>query len=588
MTSCNTNDSNNTPKPTATTTHELFSVIQAATAVPTMVMPIYTLVPTVTSVLPATATITPVPVATSTVNAQLIGDEGTYVRSMPGTMGQIDRIVNGAAPLTIVGRTADSIWLQVVFDGGVGGWVHSDDMIINIDLNGIEISGIAEEAIIEGTVKMDAGGLRMRERPDSNSAVITNLDALQSLNIEGRLSDNSWIRVVTSGGHEGWVATEYIDIKNATEEIPIVEADTVTVATTFDAEVIAEGDGLRVRSRASLNGELIIKLPSFSQLHIVGRTADNTWLEIVTTDGYRGWVWTNYLRVRIDLSNIAVTGEAEVVELLQPPPEGYTIRPGGQRIGLISGISSHSREIFIRGQSLGNRANVFSKVGDSLTDTPYMFGPIGWNAYELGEFGYLQTVVHYFQNANAREGNSFVNPSMAAYGGWTTEMVLDAQYADQSICRAGEIPLECEYRVTKPSIVLIMLGTNDITFMGGDIYRANLSRIVEISIERGVIPVLSTLPVRRDAENVDTTFFNNIIHEVSMAYDVPLWDFWAASKDLPNNGLANDNLHLSFPPPGDYSLAANFNVENLDYGYTIRNLTALQVLDAIWRQVLSG
>ena len=59
---------------------------------------------------------------------------------------------------------------------------------------------------------------------------------------------------------------------------------------------------------------------------------------------------------------------------------------------------------------------------------------------------------------------------------------------------------------------------------------------------------------------------------------------------LPNNGLEADGVHPSYPPDtiGQWEAAANFVGENLQYGYNMRNLSALQVLDALWRQVILG
>lgn len=46
-----------------------------------------------------------------------------------------------------------------------------------------------------------------------------------------------------------------------------------------------------------------------------------------------------------------------------------------------------------------------------------------------------------------------------------------------------------------------------------------------------------------------------------------------------------DGIHPSAPglAPDDYGAAADLSPENLTYGYTVRNLTALQALDAVWR-----
>jgi hypothetical protein len=76
---------------------------------------------------------------------------------------------------------------------------------------------------------------------------------------------------------------------------------------------------------------------------------------------------------------------------------------------------------------------------------------------------------------------------------------------------------------------------------------------------------------------------NGIIVRLAREYDVPLWDYWSALQALPNDGLSGDGVHPSYP---SIAGAANFTPDNLQYGYTVRNLLALQALDAVWRGAL--
>jgi len=55
---------------------------------------------------------------------------------------------------------------------------------------------------------------------------------------------------------------------------------------------------------------------------------------------------------------------------------------------------------------------------------------------------------------------------------------------------------------------------------------------------------------------------------------------------LGSDGYDLDKVHPSVPPKG-YAGAADFRAPNLHYGYVIRNLTALQMLDLVWRATRS-
>jgi hypothetical protein len=102
-----------------------------------------------------------------------------------------------------------------------------------------------------------------------------------------------------------------------------------------------------------------------------------------------------------------------------------------------------------------------------------------------------------------------------------------------------------------------------------------------------VIPVLSTIPPRLDntVYNARVVRYNAIIIRMAAAKRLPLWNYWLAlqSPELIDNGLSGDRIH-----PNTYrtTQSADFSQEGLRYGYNQRNLTALQVLDAVRRIVI--
>lgn len=242
-----------------------------------------------------------------------------------------------------------------------------------------------------------------------------------------------------------------------------------------------------------------------------------------------------------------------------------------------------ARQIFLHGQSLGNRPDVFSKVGDSITATPLFLNPVGAGNLDLYTYTYLQPVVTFFSQTTARDHNSFANSSLAAWPGWTSFDLLDPARASPEVCRTGESPLLCEYRVTRPALALIMIGTNDVKRGTDNVtYRANLESIVQLSINMGVIPILSTIP---DFPGSTTRVgeLNTIIASVATENGLPIWNYWAMMRDLPNQGISADQVHPSAPPNGETGI---FTLDNLQYGYTMRNLSALMILDELWKGAL--
>jgi hypothetical protein len=78
---------------------------------------------------------------------------------------------------------------------------------------------------------------------------------------------------------------------------------------------------------------------------------------------------------------------------------------------------------------------------------------------------------------------------------------------------------------------------------------------------------------------------NDIVEKLSREYSVPLLDLHQVTVKLPNHGFGSDGFHFNVPPDGR---TAFFTGDHMNYGYTIRNLTALQMLDAVRRLILTN
>lgn len=356
---------------------------------------------------------------------------------------------------------------------------------------------------------------------------------------------------------------------------PVVAATLTPLPTSSpSAQVCPTCDQLRLRDAPGTAGGIIGMLNAGLMLSIIGRTADNAWVQVVLDDGRNGWVAAQYLTITIDLNLVSITGTAQ---------DQVVTGPGN--IDIVSGVTSHARQIFLDGRAKGNQPFAFSRVGDSISASPNFLNPIGYGNYTLGDYGYLGGAISFFSGPNGRGANPFAAGSIAARNGWSTESVLNPANADPGVCSSGETPLACEYRVSKPAVALIMFGTNDSGGMPTETFRANLQAIVQISINMGVIPVLSTIPPKHYNPATDgrVAEFNQVIIATAQAYDIPLWNYWLAMSRLPGEGLAADGVHPNEPPDG---LNGILDAAHLQYGYPTRNLTALQVLYTLWQQVL--
>ena len=288
--------------------------------------------------------------------------------------------------------------------------------------------------------------------------------------------------------------------------------------------------------------------------------------------------------LELDLAVIAESHptdtEVSPTPSLTPSPLPTSIPTPSPTPHIVNGISSqdfivmddltrlHVREIFSKGQSLGRDPQALSRVGDSIIETDQFLVRFGTGDYDLGPFSHLQPVVDYF------------SPSFERYGagirrGLTSWMVIDPSRSDPQLCQPDESMIVCEIRLNNPSMLILVLGTNDIGAV--DRFDSSMRQIISYTIEQGVIPILSTKADRyegRDNRN------NETIRQIAAEYQVPLWDFELVSQTLPGQGLAQDNVHLTFLSEFDYNQPTS-----LQRGYGLFNLTAMMVLDEVWHEM---
>jgi LysM repeat protein len=353
-------------------------------------------------------------------------------------------------------------------------------------------------------------------------------------------------------------------------------AEPAQIAAGLSAKVKMDTGGLRLRKGPGLDADVITKLPDATPLNLLARTGDSVWLEISLSDGTRGWVMSGYVDAIGSVASIVVAQSAQA-----PPIANATAAPP-QSVPrdepYLSAISAKVAAIYRAGQAKGNRANAFALVGDSNTQHPAFLQPLDQGNYNLGDYGYLEDTIKFFKGSFARSQSS-----PAAVGGFNTTKVLDPGNSP-SWCNKGETPLACELRSTKASVALILLGTGDQHSWQG--FEGRYRTIIEYTIAQGVIPVLITKGDSLESRDNNATpgYINAIIARLSREYDVPLLDLHLAIANLPNTGFNSDGFHYNSPPDNK---SCYFLGDSMRYGYTIRNLTALQMLDAIRRQVLT-
>jgi hypothetical protein len=234
------------------------------------------------------------------------------------------------------------------------------------------------------------------------------------------------------------------------------------------------------------------------------------------------------------------------------PPEQW------QKWPIVPAVTAHAIQIYQKGQTMGLDPHAFSKVGDCQSIKESFMGYFDIpERYSLGsDYAYLQQTINNF-------ADHFNTNGQAVRGGFNAAAVLSPLWADPKACLAGEDPLDCELRITKPVIVIVSL---EVWWNGRtpQAYEALMRRIIDTIIAHGAVPILAT-----KADNVEgDNSLNLTTAKLANEYDLPLWNFWAAVQGLPAHGMdmkRNDGFHISTD------------------AWTTRSFTGLEALDSVWR-----
>jgi hypothetical protein len=387
-------------------------------------------------------------------------------------------------------------------------------------------------------------------------------------------------------------------------------------------EILGSTSGdLNVRTGPGSQYAIITILPVQAPVVVEGRTQIGDWLLIHTPDNaVRGWVGSRfvYLPEGVNIQGLPQveviifenpaapaaasggvdpnTGAAASVNLTAPGsygpvpvPESAKADIGTMEATLTNIPTFHNfgsgtiRGVFARGQELGNRRNVFTRVGDSISaNQPFLVGFGEPGKYNLGAYTNLQPTIDFFMTGTPRPGypNNFVYDSLAARSAFNAGAVLDRLWTDGALCDPQtEAPIQCEYRLAKPAIAIIMLGSVDIQVYNLESYTDFLDHIIKISVDSGVVPVLTTFTIPPDYFYYEQSLrFNMVVLDVAARYDVPVINLWREARTLPDFGVGPDKFHLSQGPT-----FFTFEGQERQYGTTLRNLLTLQALDELRR-----
>ncbi len=211
-----------------------------------------------------------------------------------------------------------------------------------------------------------------------------------------------------------------------------------------------------------------------------------------------------------------------------------------------------------------------------MTESRAFLQCFGRRGVEYGEFEALRPVVEHFREGNAGGRDPFRRESEAARVGWSSRSAIAGRPS----------PLLREVHALQPRFATVMFGTNDLESRSPRRFVRWMWSLLEDLERRGVVPAVSTIPPRGDAEDdLWVPRFNLLLRALTHGRDLPLYDLHSDMVRLPRRGLAADGLHANVLLDGGRGVPCDLRREGLDFGHNVRNLRVVQFLGELLRAV---
>lgn len=257
-------------------------------------------------------------------------------------------------------------------------------------------------------------------------------------------------------------------------------------------------------------------------------------------------------------------------DMTPPAQELPAFYPDGQTLWPLTpyGVAQLEK---IAAKNATRAEDVFIKVGDSNTVNTNFLHCFAGQSVNLADHSGLSPAWRYFQAGAAQGKTPFDRVSLSATVGWSAGGALSG----------APSPLQQEIDALNPRFAFVQFGTNDIQSRNIFRYADQMTEIVELLMQQGVIPLLTSIAPRADDAAADAWVprYNAVMRGLAQAHQLPFIDLHRELVQLPQQGLGGDRLHLNAYTQG--ARACELTTTGLGYGQNMRNLLSLQGLSRL-------
>ena len=269
-------------------------------------------------IIPNNVAISSLPVMTSNATPQPtppapVTPGGIAVRSGPGFNYSAVGFVPNGSNINLLGRNYNSTWVKVSANNNtLVGWMNASVIETSLNINDLPIvdgTPITTPSTTPTTstpagasAVITTGALNMRSGPGLGYSILGQVYLGQTVSLNGRNSESTWVKATSSNGQQGWLSAGFIEANVAISSLPVIGSPTlnsVGLVNTGTANV-RSGPGLEYNSIATAGLHTTVTL--------IGRNNAGNWLNVQLANGTKGWIHASLLDVNVAISTLPVTG----------------------------------------------------------------------------------------------------------------------------------------------------------------------------------------------------------------------------------------------------------------------------------------
>lgn len=242
--------------------------------------------------------------------AQAVGEPVGYptvyrlnIRSGPGTDFVVIGSTHPGQALKLVGRNENTTWLQVsLFNGDVGwayaAYIHSYANLFDLPV----VNNPSPPPSSTPLGHVNVRYLNVRAGPGYNYQIINGLRWDTTVTLLGRNAAGSWLQVyLADDNRNGWVSARYIYTTYPIGLLPVVDIDPWP---TPEPVAYVRVYQLNFRNGPGLSFPIVDRLPRGTQVDLLGRNTDSSWVMVELDRGEVAWVYAYYLRTRYPIDDL--------------------------------------------------------------------------------------------------------------------------------------------------------------------------------------------------------------------------------------------------------------------------------------------